>query len=356
MAGLLVRACVRWSVRRPDVAGLGHGMRILITGAGGFLGRRLARVLAMREPQRRNGPDELGSPDELVLIDRVLDHLPPDPFSRVRAMTGDLADPTFADAIAREGFDTLFHLAASLTLEAEKDSARAYAVNVEPLRRLMTAPLTPCPRIVFTSSIAVFGGALPEVVDDTVRAAPATTYGAHKAILELLLADATRRGVIDGRSLRLPIVVTRPAAAIASVSDRVAALVREPLAGRGVSNPFRPDTPLCLVSAGAVVRALLALSDLPPEVLPADRVMNLPALSATVADVIAAVGGRLAGEGLSRVAWTDAPDPILQAVVDGWPRRFVSATANRLGLAADADLAALIADHLQDPEAAHGSR
>ncbi len=208
----------------------------------------------------------------------------------------------------------------------------------------------------FTSSIAVFGGALPDVVDDAVRAAPTTTYGAHKAVLELLLADATRRGIIDGRALRLPIVVTRPAASNSSVSDRVAALLREPLAGRGVANPFRPDTPLCLVSAGAAVRALLTLSDLPASALPAERVMNLPALSATVADILAAVRNRLPADASAGVAMPDAPDPVLQAVVDGWPRRFVSATASRLGLTADADLAALITDHLQDPEVDHGCR
>lgn len=321
-------------------------MRTLITGAGGFLGRRLARELSARE----SGPD-----DELVLIDRALGHLPPDPYGRVRALTGDLADPAFVDAIADEGFDTLFHLAATLTLEAEVDPHRAFAVNVEPLRRLIAAPRHRCPRVVFTSSIAVFGGALPEVVDDTVRAGPATTYGAHKAVLELLLADATRRGLVDGRAMRLPIVVTRPGPPNPTVSDRVGALLREPLAGRSVDNPFRPETPLCLVSAGAAVRALMVLSDLPRDAMPDDRVMNLPALSVTVADIVEAVTARLPeGGAATRPAMTSSPDPILQAVVDGWPRRFVSATANRLGLAADADLAALIADHLQDPEVADG--
>lgn len=273
-------------------------------------------------------------------------------------MTGDLSDPAFLDAIVEGGFDVLFHLAATLTLEAERDPDRAYAVNVEPLRRLIAGPRRGKPKVVFTSSIAVFGGALPDVVDDAVRAAPTTTYGAHKAVLELLLADATRRGLIDGRALRLPIVVTRPGASTPAVSDRVAALLREPLAGRSVVSPFRPDTRLCLASAGAVVRALLTLADLPADALPADRAMNLPALSTTVADVVEAVMAQLPGaeDAASRGAVTYAPDPALQAVVEGWPRHFVSATASRLGLAADSDLAALIADHVHDPEVAHGRR
>jgi D-erythronate 2-dehydrogenase len=323
-------------------------MRILITGAGGFLGRRLARALAARA----GGDGAAGAPLELVLADRALGPLPPDPHGRLRPLTGDLADPAFVDALAREEFDVLFHLAATLTLEAERDAERAYTVNVAPLRRLIAAPRRPAPRVVFTSSIAVFGGALPEVVDDAVRAAPTTTYGAHKAVLELLLADATRRGLIDGRALRLPIVVTRPGASSPAVSDRVAALLREPLAGRSVASPFRPDTRLCLASAGAAVRALLALSDLPADALPAHRAMNLPALSATVAEMVAAVAAWPSGGAVPRGTVTYAPDPALQAVVDGWPRRFVSATARRLGLEADADLPALIADHVHDPEAA----
>lgn len=331
-------------------------MRILITGAGGFLGRRLAKALVDRKPDETVGTDGASRLDDIVLVDRVLNDFPAEPHGRVHAMLGDLSDLTFVDAIAQQGFDVLFHFAATLTLEAERDAERAYAVNVAPLQRLIAAPRRPKPKVVFTSSIAVFGGVLPEVVDDAVRAAPTTTYGAHKAVLELLLADATRRGLIDGRTLRLPIVVTRTGASSPAVSDRVAALLREPLAGRSVASPFHPDTRLCLASAGAVVRSLLTLSDLPADALPADPAMNLPALSATVAEMVAAVAAWPSGVAATRGAVTFAPDPALQAVVDGWPRRFVSATASRLGLAADADLAALIADHVHDSEVAHGRR
>lgn len=328
-------------------------MRILITGAGGFLGRRLARTLA--GPDDRVG-DQPRAIEELVLVDRAPAPIPPSPRVPVRAVTGDLADPAFADELWGTGFDALFHLAATLTLEAERDPERAYAVNVEPVRRLLARPPRGKPRVVFASSIAVFGGVLPDTVDDAVRAAPATTYGTHKAVVELLLADAARRGVVDGRALRLPIVVTRPGAPTPAVSDRVAALIRDPLAGRDVTCPFRPETRLCLASAGAVVRALLALHDLPAERLPDVRAMNLPALSATVAEVTEAVAAwpAEARAPQPRGAVAYAPDPALQAVVDGWPQRFASETAGRLGLRADTALAALIADHLDDPEADHG--
>jgi nucleoside-diphosphate-sugar epimerase len=300
-------------------------LRILVTGAGGFLGRRLTRALGAR-------PESA-----LTLVDRVaIDH--------PGAMAGDLTDPAFVDHLAAQRFDSIFHLAASLTLEAEQDPAAAYATNVEPLRRLIER--SPGSRIVFTSSIAVFGGALPDRVDDTIRAAPATTYGAHKAINELLLADASRRGRIDGRVLRLPILLTRPGAPTRAVSDRVAAILREPLAGRDTTCPLAPETRLPVASAGAVAAALVALHDLPAAALPPSRAMNLPSLTVRVADMIAAVERRGAsGRVTGRV--TLAPEPALQAIVDGWPKQFTSEIATRLGLHADADLDTLIEDHLR---------
>ena len=324
-------------------------MRVLVTGAAGFLGRRLARALLSRG--RLAGQD--GMPraiSDLVLVDRTPLDVPTPCAFPIRTMVGDLAQPHFVDELARTDFDTLFHLAATLTLEAERDPGLAFAANVEPLRRLSVAGRATKPKIVFTSSIAVFGGALPAIVDDAVRPAPTTTYGAHKAIVELLLADATRQGRIDGRALRLPIVVTRPGAPVPAVSDQVAAILREPLAGRDYDCPFRSDTRLCLASAGAVVRALLSLHDVPAERLAPTRAMNLPALnlpalSVTVAEMVAAV--KMAAPGrCGRVRFT--PDASVQAIVDGWPQRFESEAARGLGLRADTDLAALIADHLED--------
>jgi nucleoside-diphosphate-sugar epimerase len=256
-------------------------------------------------------------------------------------------------ALGARGFDSIFHLAATLTLEAERDPDGAFAVNVEATRELIAAHRATVPRIVFASSIAVFGGALPESVDDEVRPMPMTTYGSHKAIAELLLADATRHGWVDGRALRLPIVLIRPGSPNPAVSDRVAAIVREPLAGRDVVCPLAPETQIPVASARAVARALVRLHDLPASSLPSGRAMNLPALTVSIAEMVRALERqRRPGRAIGSV--TFSPDPILQPIVDGWPKRFVSADASRLGLGPDPDLDEIYAGYLAELDCQHG--
>jgi len=327
-------------------------MRILITGADGFLGRRVARALLARA-EAADSPGGNAPPTELCLTDRTPFEPIASAIAEVSAVVGDLADPGFCSRLAEQRFDSIFHLAASLTLDTETDPDAALAANVAALGRLLPRQAGLRPRVILASSIAVFGGRLPEIVDDDVRPRPATTYGTHKAIAELMLADMTRRGEVDARCLRLPIVLVRPGAATPAVSDRIAAIIREPLAGRDVLCPLAADTVIPIASAGAVCEALIALHDAPPEALPADRTFNLPALSASVAEIAAAVaatGGRRVGR--IRIA----PDPALQAIVDGWPRRLVSRAASTLGLHADASVADVIADHLADAEGVDDGR
>ncbi|MBA1145909.1 NAD-dependent epimerase/dehydratase family protein [Ectothiorhodospiraceae bacterium WFHF3C12] len=307
-------------------------MRILVTGAGGFIGSNL--VGALLEAGGLEQPDGRWEPlTELVLVDWTA-FAEPDAPAGVTLVTrqGDICDPAVRQAVFERPVDVIFHLAATLTAEAQADPVKATRVNVRGFLDLLDAcrSLHAPPRFVFASSIATYGGDLPETVDDGVVQTPQTSYGAHKVIAEQLINDYTRHGVIDGRALRLPIVLVREPGRAPSVSDQVAAIVREPLAGRDTICPFRADTCLTVASVQHVAHSLLKVAALPAGAFGATRAMNLPALTTTPAKMIAAVNAIGKDRGLGTVSYE--LDEAAQAVVDGWPRRFVSERATRAGL------------------------
>lgn len=304
-------------------------MRVLVLGAAGFIGSRLGRVL------RQQG--HLGGRPitELLLADNR-----PSP----DGLQGDICDERFVDRLFAKPIDAVFHLAATLTLDAEMDFARGMAVNVHALMRLLERCRAQGthPSFVFASSISTFGGDFPDTVDDTVAQNPQTSYGTHKAVAELLLNDYSRRGALDARVLRLPVVLTHPGPPSGSVSDRLAALIREPLNGRDAICPLTPDTRVPVASVQKVVEGFLMLQALPRERFGPTRVMNLPSLTVTPAELAAAVAQRGA---TGRLAWQ--PDVQMQAIVDGWPRAFTSARALALGLTPDVNALALVDAYLE---------
>jgi len=324
-------------------------MQVLITGGQGFIGQALARLL-LAAPGLADASGTLQALRALVLVDLAPATPPGD--QRVRCVTGDVSDPALIDALLAEGPDLVFALGATLTAEAERDFERGLQVNLLGMLRLLEAcrqrgPGGPPPRLVYASSIAAYGGALPETVADDTPRTPETSYGTHKAISELLINDYSRRGHVDGRAVRLPIVLARPPARVPSVSDRLAALLRDPPAGRDAACPWRPDTRVPVASVRAVARALLAVAALPAGALGSDRTVNLPSLSVTMAELVDAVARQPLAAGVARpgrVAWS--PDPALQAVVDAWPQRLDSPRARALGVQADTTLAELLADAL----------
>jgi nucleoside-diphosphate-sugar epimerase len=317
-------------------------MRIVLLGAGGFLGLRLATRMAA------DGHVAGHAIDDLLLSDLRPVRAPTSAACRVTQVHGDLRDPAPLDALFASPVDMVFHLAATLTIDAEADFRRGLETNVLALVDLLERcrKQTVPPMLLFASSIATFGGALPPVVGDDQRQSPSTAYGTHKAIAELVLADYSRHGFVDGRALRLPIVLTHPGPASGSIADQVAALIREPLRGHRTTCRMARDSRLVVVSVDKVVDSFLHLAALPDQALQGSRVMNLPGLTVTPDEILRAVARRLPPGGDDPVDWR--PDAQVQHIIDSWPKAFTSERALALGISPDASADVLVQSFLAE--------
>jgi nucleoside-diphosphate-sugar epimerase len=306
-------------------------MRIVITGGCGFLGRRLALLLLDKGSAR-------GPIDELVLFDNAPSALPLPDDKRVRLVTGDIADRDTVQRLILPGTDAVFHLAAIVSGQAEADTDLGYRVNLDGTRAVLDAcrALGTAPRVIFASSLAVYGGELPPEVGDDTPLTPQTSYGAQKAIGELLINDYSRKGYIDGRALRLPTVVVRPGLPNRAASTFASSIIREPLAGKDAVCPVSPETVMALASPRRVVAALAHALDLPGEAFGARRSLQVPGFSVSVGEMAAALR-RAGGEAAyARITWR--PDPGVQRIISGWPMTLATPRADALGFARDAGI------------------
>src|SRR5713101_9193090 len=316
-------------------------MRIVITGGCGFLGRRVA----IRLLERGSG---LGSIDELVLFDNAAPALPLPEDKRVRLVTGDIADRDTVSRLIGPGTDAVFHLAAIVSGEAEANPDLGYRVNLDGTRAVLDAcrALGTAPRLVFTSSLAVYGGALPQAVGDDTALTPQTSYGAQKAIGELLVNDYSRKGFVDGRALRLPTVVVRPGRPNRAASTFASSIIREPLSGKDAVCPVSPDTVMALASPRRVVAGLVHALDLPGHTFGDSRSLQLPGFSVAVGAMAAALR-RAGGEAaFARIRWQ--PDPQIQAIVGSWPRALAAPRAEAMGFGRDRDIDEVVAAFIED--------
>ncbi|HLB15847.1 MAG TPA: D-erythronate dehydrogenase [Burkholderiales bacterium] len=319
-------------------------MKVFITGGGGFIGYRLARKLAERGTLA--GPDGVPTPiSGIKLFDAAF---PPDPDPRLERVTGDIAAPGAIAAALDPDTAAVFHLAAVVSGGAEADFDLGYRVNLDGTRLLLEQcrRLRHPPRLVFASSVAAFGGSLPEVLDDSTIANPQTSYGAQKVIGEYLITDYTRKGFIDGRSLRLPTIVVRAGRPNLAASSFASGIIREPLNGAPSDCPVPFETGIWLLSPRGVVEAFIHAHDLPASAWGASRVVNLPGITATVREAVDALL-RIAGPTVAaRVQ--HKPDPRIEAIVRTWPVRFRTPRALAMGFAADPDMDAVIRDYIRD--------
>jgi D-erythronate 2-dehydrogenase len=312
-------------------------MRVVITGGCGFLGRRIALRLLER-----------GDLEELVLFDNAHPALPLPEDQRLSLITGDIAERDAVRRVIAPGTSSVFHLAAVVSGEAEAAPDLGYRVNLDGTRAVLDAcrALGTCPRLVFASSLAVYGGQLPEIVGEDTPLTPQTSYGTQKAIGELLVNDYTRKGFVDGRALRLPTVVVRPGLPNRAASTFASSIIREPLAGREAVCPVSPDTVMALASPRRITEALLRARDLPADAFGANRSLQLPGFSVPVGEIAEAVR-RIGGEAAhARIRWE--PDPLIQRIVAGWPQALDAPRAVALGFAPDHGIDEVVRAFIED--------
>ncbi len=325
-------------------------MKVVITGGCGFIGLRLAQKLLER--------GELTTPsgrsaaiDSLLLFDMQAPEALPAGLddSRVAVALGEISNRDEVKALVDRDEVSVFHLASVVSGGGEKDFDLALRVNLDGGLNVMEAcrARAGLPRLVFASSIAVFGGsAISKAVGDTVKQTPQTTYGATKAICELLVNDYTRKGFLDGRSARLPTVIVRPGKPNAAASSFVSGLFREPLNGVDCALPVKPETVMPVLGYRSIVEGLIALHEADGAALGDDRAVELPSHTVTVAEMIEALQ-RVAGDRpLGKI--TVEPDPFIEAIVATWPLDASYERATALGLPKEDSLDEIVQAYIED--------
>ncbi|MDY7577176.1 SDR family oxidoreductase [Herbaspirillum sp. RTI4] len=320
-------------------------MKVLVTGGAGFLGQRLARQLL----SRGSLPNSLGVQEtisQLILLDVVPAHDFGD--ARVRVVTGDIADGALMRQVIDAETTSIFHLAAIVSGQAEADFDLGMRINLDASRLLLDVcrERGHVPKVVFTSSVAVYGGALPDVVQDHTALSPQSSYGAQKAIGELLLNDYSRRGFVDGRVLRLPTISVRPGKPNKAASSFASGIIREPLNGENAVCPVSPELRLWLLSPRCAIESLIAGHALSAQSLGASRTINLPGVSVSVGEMVAALEKVAGAEVAARIRF--APDPAVERIVKSWPGAWDVTRAKALGLSADASFEAIVRAYVEE--------
>jgi nucleoside-diphosphate-sugar epimerase len=319
-------------------------VHVLISGAAGMIGRKLTERLA------RDGGLNGMRIDRLTLVDVVPPFGAPSFSGQMRMMAADLSEPGNAARAVEDRPDVIFHLAGVVSGEAELDFDKGYRVNLDGTRALLEAVRATSdgyrPRIVYTSSIAVFGAPFPALIPDDFHLTPLTSYGTQKAIGEALLADYTRRGFCDGVGIRLPSVVVRPGKPNRAASGFFSGIIREPLAGLEAMLPVADTVVHTHASPRAAIGFLLHAAGLSRDALGPRINLSMPGVSCTVAEQIAALA-RIAGEGVAKRIRREH-DPLIARIVEGWPQRIEARRARELGFQAESSFDEIVRIHIDE--------
>jgi nucleoside-diphosphate-sugar epimerase len=319
-------------------------MHVLITGGAGFLGKALAAQLL-----RRGHLAGVAGGNEQIERITLTDVVGAEGFDdrRVVPVSGDIADRTLLQQLITTQTTAIFHLAAVVSGQAEVDFDLGMRVNLDGTRTLLEVcrAVGHRPRVVFASSVAVYGGALPEVVLDSTPLTPQTSYGTQKAIGELLVADYTRKGFIDGRSLRLPTVTVRPGKPNAAASSFASGIIREPVNGEESVCPVDRSTRIWVISPESAVGGFIHAHDLPGDRLGWNRSISLPGLSVTVGEMAAALERVAGSAAAARIRWER--DPRITRLVDTWPGTLDAGRARELGFPHDQNFDAIVRAYVE---------
>ncbi|WP_162418391.1 D-erythronate dehydrogenase [Cyclobacterium roseum] len=313
-------------------------MHVLIIGGGGFIGSRLAVEYRQQHSS---------SATTLTLFDRQFpEALKNDP--GLECVPGDFGNPSHIDPLLEKKPDLIFHLAAIVSGEAEKNFDLGMQVNLKGSLHLLEKcrELGHQPRVVFASSCGIFGGEVDQVITENTAPKPRSSYGTQKAIVDLLMNDYSRRGFVDARCLRLPTITVRPGKPNAATSSFLSSIIREPLNGEKASYPVDPSSEFWILSPKQVVNNFIHAAALEATHIGDDRTINLPGLTVTVQHMIDCLE-KVAGSEIAQLI-THQPDAFLQSIVLTWPPHFNTQKADTLGFTADKDVTEIIRNYIQE--------
>jgi len=321
-------------------------MHIMIIGAAGMIGRKLTQKLLNEGALRGE------SITKITLVDVVPMATPTHASIEMLPIVSDLSRAGQAAHLIQARPDVIFHLAAIVSGEAEVNFTKGYHINLDGTRHLLEAirlegeRQSYCPRLVFTSSIAVFGQPLPDTVPDDFALSPLTSYGTQKAICELLLADYSRRHFVDAIALRLPTICVRPGKPNTAASSFFSGIIREPLAGQQAILPVSRQLRHWFASPRAAILALIHAATIHLESLGARRSLDLPGVSASIEEQIEALR-HIAGENAVKLI-REQRDPLIERIVASWPKSFTATRAQQLGFRAESSMEEIIRVYMQD--------